>query len=159
MRACPSGSSAATFINTPIRRMRSACCARAASGQAAAEPAITFMKSRRRITSPKGSGARRLLPTKDAITAGIYDRRNGGQKSFCVATTLSAECPLWVISRHSVRSRPCPLYPKSGHKQLHSISSSARPDKGSVTGDLDCAYREPKSARNGDEVRQGSRVS
>src|SRR5215831_19655076 len=53
MRACPSGSSAATFISTPIRRMRSACCARATSGQAAAEPAITFMKSRRRITSPR----------------------------------------------------------------------------------------------------------
>ena len=32
-RACPSGSSAASGMSTPMRRIRSACCARAASGQ------------------------------------------------------------------------------------------------------------------------------
>jgi hypothetical protein len=30
------------------------CCARAAIGQAAVDPAITLMKSRRRIACPKG---------------------------------------------------------------------------------------------------------
>jgi hypothetical protein len=34
-------------MSTPIRRIRSGCCARAASGHAAADPAITLMKSRR----------------------------------------------------------------------------------------------------------------
>ena len=33
--------------------MRSACCARAASGHTAADPAITLMKSRRRIAFPE----------------------------------------------------------------------------------------------------------
>ena len=34
MRDCPSASSAIRFISTPMRRIRSACCARAASGHA-----------------------------------------------------------------------------------------------------------------------------
>jgi uncharacterized protein YchJ len=34
--------------------MRSGCCARTASGHATAEPAITFMKSRRRTYYPLG---------------------------------------------------------------------------------------------------------
>src|SRR6516225_3777901 len=36
-----------------MRRTRSPCCACAASGQAAVEPTIPLMKSRRRIASPK----------------------------------------------------------------------------------------------------------
>ena len=40
-------SSWAVSSNTPIRRIRSPCCARAASGHAAAEPPINEMKSRR----------------------------------------------------------------------------------------------------------------
>src|SRR5262245_35572267 len=39
---------------------RLACCARAASGQRAADPAITLKKSRRRIAFTKGLGLRRL---------------------------------------------------------------------------------------------------
>jgi hypothetical protein len=42
------GSFSANGISTPMRRMRW-LCARAASGQAAADAAITLMKSRRRI--------------------------------------------------------------------------------------------------------------
>src|SRR6516164_6180461 len=52
MRACPSRSSAGVFISTPMRRMRSPCCASAASGQAAPEPTIPLMKSRRRNCLP-----------------------------------------------------------------------------------------------------------
>jgi hypothetical protein len=37
-RAGKSGSSAAKYVSTPIRRIRSGCCARAASGHAAAPP-------------------------------------------------------------------------------------------------------------------------
>ena len=29
----------------------------------------------------------------------------------CIAAKLRDGCPLWVISGHSMRSRPCPLYP------------------------------------------------
>src|SRR5438445_1199886 len=44
---CLSGSSAATAMSTPIRRTRSGCCARAASGQAAAALPISVMNERR----------------------------------------------------------------------------------------------------------------
>src|SRR5215469_10951899 len=78
------------------------CCTRAESGDATADPAITLMKSRRRIA---------FLEAWDhasyAITAGIYDRRNGLQPPFCVATILRTECPLWV---NNVR-----FTPESGH--------------------------------------------
>jgi hypothetical protein len=50
MRACPSGSFAAVDISTPMRRMRSACCAPAASGHAAAPPK-SVMNLRRLIGS------------------------------------------------------------------------------------------------------------
>ena len=58
LRACPSGSSAAKFMNTPMRRTRSACCARAARGQrnegaAAALAPISAMNSRRFIRTPR----------------------------------------------------------------------------------------------------------
>jgi hypothetical protein len=47
MRACDSGSSAARFMSTPIRRIRSGCCARVASGHAAAAPPSSVMNWRR----------------------------------------------------------------------------------------------------------------
>ena len=39
-----------------MRRIRSACCARAASGHAAAAPPRRLMNSRRRISAPKLRG-------------------------------------------------------------------------------------------------------
>jgi len=53
MRACMSKSSASAPVSTPIRRIRSLCCANAVSGQIVADPAITLMKSRRRIARPE----------------------------------------------------------------------------------------------------------
>jgi hypothetical protein len=55
-RLCPSGSSAAKCMSTPMRRIRSGCCARAASGHAAAAPPTSDMNSRRLII---GSPCRR----------------------------------------------------------------------------------------------------
>jgi len=49
----PCASPLLLFESMPMRRIRSACCARAANGQAAAEPAM-LMKSRRRIAFPQG---------------------------------------------------------------------------------------------------------
>src|SRR5215471_12010337 len=48
----------------------------------------------------------------DAITAGIPARRNGVRPSFCVATILRTECPLWVKSGHRGTSNQCLLYPQ-----------------------------------------------
>jgi hypothetical protein len=91
--------SASVFISTPMRRIRSGCCARAGSGNAAADPAIPWMKSRRRIAAPRAQGCADLL-WDVAITAGNYDRRNGVRLSFFAATILRTECPLWVKSGH-----------------------------------------------------------
>src|SRR5262249_31524622 len=69
-RACPSASSAVRFISTPMRRMRSPCCARAASGHAATEPANTLMKSRRLMQPPPGLTTtliyRKMQPSRHA---------------------------------------------------------------------------------------------
>ena len=51
-RPTASGAVSTVPISTAIRRGRPACCARAASGHAIAEPAIPPMNSRRRITAP-----------------------------------------------------------------------------------------------------------
>ena len=51
-RACTSGSPAAPPKSTPMRRIRSVCCARAASGHVAAAPATSVMNSRRLIAAP-----------------------------------------------------------------------------------------------------------
>src|SRR6516164_1384642 len=48
--ACPKGSSAVVFISTPMRRMRSPCCARTASGQANAAPPPSSVMNSRRVT-------------------------------------------------------------------------------------------------------------
>src|SRR5262249_9780264 len=56
---CASGSLSEKAIRTPIWRSRSKCCAPAASGHATDELAIPLTKSRRRISAPQGSGARR----------------------------------------------------------------------------------------------------
>ena len=40
-------------MSTPMRRIRSACCARAASGHVAAAPPIRLMNSRRLIAAPE----------------------------------------------------------------------------------------------------------
>src|SRR5262249_16859166 len=66
------------------------------------------MKSRRRIASPAQDYATYYV----VITAGIYEQRNGVRPSFCVATILRTECPLWVKSGHSPVFGRCPLYPQ-----------------------------------------------
>ena len=90
-RACAFGSFSGTFISTPMRRARSPCCARAKSGQvAAAEPAMTLMKSRRLIAPPRfGRGM---------LTACAH------------AVKARPRCPLWVISGHLQCKQACPLY-------------------------------------------------
>src|SRR5215475_8125179 len=64
MRACPSGSSAAVFMSTPMRRIRSPCCARAAIGHVAAAPPRSVMKSRR-LMHPSAARLRRSLLALD----------------------------------------------------------------------------------------------
>src|SRR4029077_12600372 len=89
--------------------MRSACCARAASGQTAAEPAIAVMKSRRLIAAPEAP-----------VVVQNLNRRPINRRSFLREIN-------WVnaAARH-VRFGPkadicgrkvCPLTTSSGHHQ------------------------------------------
>src|SRR5215472_16678609 len=61
---------------------------------------------------PQGSEPVRTMLWNDAITAGKSDRRNRVRLSFCAATILRTECPLWVKSRHRSISNQCLLYPQ-----------------------------------------------
>src|SRR6516164_5156792 len=70
---------------------------------------LLLARERRRIAHPKGLGLRRF---SKSITPGICGRRNGVSGSVCTAAILRRSCPLWVKSRHCIRSVPCPLYPQ-----------------------------------------------
>src|SRR5262245_64993811 len=99
MRACASTSSAVMAISTPMRRIFSDCCATAASGQVAVEPAITFMKSRRLIASPEA---------QDKASCGIKVAH------WKVSDVEVSQCPLWVKSGHMQHVH---FTPESGHLQ------------------------------------------
>src|SRR5262249_16734149 len=89
LRACPSGSSAAKFMNRPIGRTRSVCCARAARGQATAAPPISAMNARRFIRHLVGAQYEtgwnlmtdgfRGLEVDDQLVAIWYFHRNVGR--------------------------------------------------------------------------------
>src|SRR6516225_9261418 len=53
------------------------CCARADSGRGMANAAIPLMRSRRRFAFLKDYRSALTVAYRNAITAGIYDRRNG----------------------------------------------------------------------------------
>jgi hypothetical protein len=74
-----------------MRRILSGCCACATSGHAAAPP-ISEMNSRRLIVVARDA--------QETILAVEADGLKG------------PNCPLWVISGHSRRKKPCPLYPQ-----------------------------------------------
>ena len=65
--ACPSASFSAYAISTPIRRTRSACCARAASGHAAAVPPSSVMNSRRLTSSIGLPPTCRVVPLTQSV--------------------------------------------------------------------------------------------
>ena len=109
-RAWPSSSSAAKFIITPTRRVPSDCCACAASDQLVAKPVIPLMKSRRRITSPKGSRSALTLAYNAGLEQGFMTRKMGSgvalhSSNFGMLMSAPGQ------SRHFGRGFGLPLYP------------------------------------------------
>jgi hypothetical protein len=97
MRTCPSTSAAALLMSTPISRIRSVCCARAASGSAAAPP-MSVMKSRRLM----GSLSPRITPYHIAVGMppcdhNKIDRRMAevGQLRLRPSEPMATACPQW----------------------------------------------------------------
>ena len=76
-------------------RIRSDCCARTASGHAAAAPATAIMKSRRRITL---SGAKPCQTLGDAQSNQESVLGEMGNGQVCVAESLSRKCANRIIS-------------------------------------------------------------
>ena len=92
--ALPCGSSAAKPISTPMRRIRSACCARAATDHAAAPPSRA-MNSRRLMRVPILQG-HRSHSNRDFGSA-LCDVRLGSEADICSPTadvrfTLNSDC-------------------------------------------------------------------
>jgi hypothetical protein len=131
-RACASGSSATRFISTPIRRIRSVCCARAASGHAAAAPPSSVMKLAPPYTGHRASsrlGAAGLPPAQPAAErpksplarpemflsgfgccrAHPKDSTSEGGGECCTAELRAGVCPLWVKSGGDDRAMQRPM--------------------------------------------------
>ena len=72
------------------------CCARAASGQAATEPTVTLMKSRRRIALTKAG----TTPIRMRLQQGFAIGEMAFSPSLRAATIARTECPLWVNNGH-----------------------------------------------------------
>ena len=73
LRLCPSASSEARFMKIAMRRMRSGCCARAASGHVTAAPPRSVMNSRRFIVIPlvRGLGPYHTVADNTALCSKI----------------------------------------------------------------------------------------
>src|SRR5215510_10879860 len=84
-RACPSGSSAAKCMSTPTRRIRSGCCARAASGHAAAAPPSSVMKSRR---LPRNSIQKIPVESMTAVSSMRVRAAHGNSFNYLVGALL-----------------------------------------------------------------------
>ena len=91
-----------------MRAIFAGCCARTPSGQLAAEPTITLMKSRRRIGLPKAG----TTPIRTRLQQGFATGGMGFRGQFGGYQSLSRQCPLWVKSRHCPPTSQCPLYPR-----------------------------------------------
>src|SRR5262245_755005 len=87
-RACASASSAVRLMSTPMRRIRSGCCACAANGQDAADPAINLMNWRRLIVAPRLKVLHRTdlaCQLEGAKKASTADVRFGSKADICSA--------------------------------------------------------------------------
>jgi len=129
-----------------MRRTRSACCARAASGYAAAPPSTP--RNSRRLMRPTQPAESETIPLwKDLLGA-------------------TSQCPLWVKSGHetmplSMSALPpkadisrqpsvCPLCARSGHMQrskLHRYSTAWSARASSLGGTRCCTFGCRRSTR------------
>src|SRR5262245_55911440 len=84
-----------------MRATRSACCARAVSGQAAATPPRSVMNSRRLIGDPEGSGQYRLRLAhwkrpKSALGQKQTSALQKGMSTLPPITTAKADIRWWI---------------------------------------------------------------
>src|SRR5262245_35978058 len=97
------------------------CCAVAASGKAAAEPAIILMNSRRLIAVPASSGASSYL-LRPANRKGAMSAL--GQKQTCAAHQLMSALPPIATAKADMRKRSCLLCPSKQTCAVHWLMSA-----------------------------------
>src|SRR5499427_9006707 len=141
--------SASVFISTPMRRIRSGCCARAGSGNAAADPAIPWMKSRRRIAAPRLRAVRTcfgMSQLQQGITTGgmgsechfAQQQSSGlnvrfGSKAGIMQFSKERHYPITSLAMSSIvdMSRPQQSRmwaPRRGRQQLDLLCHDKRPE-------------------------------
>src|SRR5262245_44992848 len=97
------------------------CCARAASGQAAAEAVIALMKSRRR-TRPS-SERLRTTPVLKAYQIRLAMSALGHKRTYAVQKGMSALPPIATM-KADIRKRSCLLYPQKRTWATHKLMSA-----------------------------------
>ena len=113
------GRSRHSAISTPIRRIRSSCCARAASGHAAAaRQERDELASSHSMTSshclPRGSGRHRINPRWYSERGGARGQPMsalGQKRTYAVQQPMSALLSIATAKADS-RKTPCPLFRK-----------------------------------------------
>src|SRR5262249_52632645 len=118
MPACPSAFAAAVFMSTPMRRTRSPCCARAASGHAAVAPS-SDMNSRRLTIEFAHSQASRPVPLEyltpfTQVGVAKYPRRLDPSN---LALRLNARSMSAFGHKLTERDERSPLYPSKRTKR------------------------------------------
>src|SRR5262245_19914319 len=106
----------ARLSNTPTRRIRSVCCARATTGQMTAEPTIKDTKSRRLIAFPGLSTSYRNGKTK--WPGGVLNVRFGSKADMCSALAHVRLPPIATAIADS-RKRSCLFYPRKRTCAVH----------------------------------------
>src|SRR6516225_4859930 len=113
--------SASVFISTPIRRIRSGRCARAASG-IAVEITIPVMKSRRRIAAPRLRAVRTCFGMSQ-LQQGITTGGIGTDAHFARQQSSGLNVRFGSKADIRVRWRNVRFASKSGHSALQPIAS------------------------------------
>src|SRR5438132_5904428 len=123
IQASALGSSGLWLMSTPMRLIRAGCCARAASGHAAAAP-ITVMNSRRlMLFSPRGS--------PDQAKCSLDDT---------TSHHLEAACRSNLSGRPAAGARPSPPAPRSGHPRCWQRSDNRARDSATALYDRQSAH-------------------
>ena len=113
-------------ISTPIRRTRSGCCARAASGHVAAAPPISVMNSRRCMSTPSSG---------DSIVSAQTSTLIGAETGIKTIAAVHSQCLLWVISGQTTpgQKRPDVRYTRNSDQKYCSAANAAKCQADSCT--------------------------
>src|SRR5215475_10653287 len=103
-----SGKTAGLSQRKPMRKTFPVCCARTATGHAAAAPPMNEMNSRRLIASPEARTGHRTGSTYplEGVTGGHQMSALGHKRTYAVHQPMSALHPI-ATAKADMRKGPC----------------------------------------------------